>query len=413
MGLRAAKLCTSRLSVQLRQTTVTRETKIKALIGYLVLSAASVRGIPFLKPWGADLFNILAYQNCSGTRNPYLMSGGMCGDPFGRPMVYPPLLLHSFAWIRGMPLEDAMYIWTAASVVMLAASLYAWTRLAEHRRPEKAAWDAVLFSGLLLIQYPLVFLIERGGTDVPPVLLWTISAVLFCSGELLLSGVFAGLASAFKLYPIFPSLILGIALLVSGAWTWRVWRLRGVRFGVGWVAAFAGVHAYYFEESNVYFTMTLPAFSRVLSSPFAYAHSIYAFAGAERTLYPRLILLLFFLLFCWSASSSIRARPGGTFAALLAMSTYFGGTTYDYNLVTVYPLLLWCFLEARRTGRFTTLWVGAVAMLGDRELWASGLWTVFTPQSHLALQMAWLMMVAIDLARSNEPEHPIGLREAA
>lgn len=381
---------------------MTRDSKIKALFVFLVLSASSARGIPFLTPWGVDLANVLAYQNCTGTRNPYLISGYMCGDPFGRALVYPPLLLHSFAWLRDTPLETAMYRWTIVSCALLLGSLYLWKWLA---RPVRVAtWQVAVFCGLLLLQYPMVFLLERGGTDVPPVLLWTLAAATFAGGELMLSGVFAGLAAAFKLYPAIPALVIGIALLLRQPWSWRIWETPAGRFGFGCLGTFLAVNACFGDESKVYFLATLPAWSPVLSSPFAYAHSIYAFAGAEHTLYPKCVLLLLTALWCWSASRSIATRPVGTFAGVLAISTYFAGTTYDYNLVTTYPLLLWCFLEACRSDRWATVALGLVAIAGDRLVFSTNLFNYFNPPNHLALELAWLLVAAIDLARPNADE---------
>src|ERR1700759_920187 len=136
--------------------------KLKALFAYLVVCMGSARGIPFAKPWGTDLHNLHIYTLCAANRNPYLISGKDCGYIYQRILVYPPLLFRSFFWPRGLPLETAMYYWCSAILFMLAVSFWCWLRLAKAR----PSWDVLLFCGLLTFQYPTMFLLERGGTDM-------------------------------------------------------------------------------------------------------------------------------------------------------------------------------------------------------------------------------------------------------
>jgi Glycosyltransferase family 87 len=384
---------------------LTRDTKLKALFAFLAVSSASVRGVPFLQPWGVDLHNIYVYQRCAVGQNAYLIPGKTCGDVFGRDMFYPPLLFRSFFWLRYFDIETAMRLWTALALLMLALSFAIWLRIAKRYTHSVPTWETTLFCALLSIQFPVAFLIERGGTDTVPVLLWSLASYCLCRRSLTFAGVLAGIATAYKLYPVVPTVILSVALLSSAFRSTAFKRLDFLRFGASALAAFGFCNAVFYHEARVYFGVTLPNFSDQRTPIATCMHSIVSVAGTAHTLYPKLVLLLFFALFCWSAALAISARPALTSAAVLAMSTFFAGTSWDYNLVTTYPLLLLLFIEARRTDRWLGVSLGSLAIVGERELFASGLFpSLQNPIFHLALQFAWLIGVAVELVQITQPE---------
>jgi hypothetical protein len=92
----------------------------------------------------------------------------------------------------------------------------------------------------------------------------------------------------------------------------------------------------------------------------------------------------------------MRARPQLCFAGALAISTYCARTSYDYNLLTAYPLLLVLFVDvARRNLRsveagWALLGLGILGVAGDRHLFLSGSYA----QVHIGVQLAWLLLVA-------------------
>jgi hypothetical protein len=278
-------------------------------------------------------------------------------------------------------------------------AFYLWQRVANPRVPIGRGWEIAVFCGLLLLQYPMIFLLERGGTDVPPLFLWTLAALAFTADELVLCGVLAGIAGAYKLYPMIPASIIGFALVRRDYRNWRVWQTGYARFGVGLCATFGIINWFYRDEARVYFKLRLPKFAAEFSAAATFGHSLVSYAGADHDLYPKFVLLLFFALWCFSAARAIALRPLLTFAATLAMSSYFAGTSYDYNLITTYPLLLLLFIEAQRTDRWSTLVFGLFAIVGERELFNSSVLNLFNPPIHLSLQFAWLVVVAVDLAR--------------
>jgi hypothetical protein len=387
---------------------LTRNGKLKVLFAYLVVSAASVRSLPLLSPWGADLQNLHAYQRCFHGGDPYLITGEACGDAWGRELVYPPLLFHSFIWLRNLTLESAMHVWTSLTVLVFACAYYAWSRLSGRGAEAEDRWDVVVFCALLTLQAPLIFLLERGGTDGVPVFFWTVAAYLFCRRKLGLAGAAAGIAAAYKLYPAIPCVVVTWALLVGG---WRTARFRKtdfVRFGGGALAAFVALNALFLRDARTYFGVELPKFVTVMREKIAWNHSLISFAGADHALYAKLVLLLLLVLWCWSAGRSLFERPALTLAGALAMSTFFAATSWDYNLVTTFPFLLMLFLEARRTDRWGTLAFGLVAIVGDRTLFSGEVPPLgfLNPTMHLALELAWLVVAAVEVARPGEVARP-------
>jgi hypothetical protein len=388
-------------------SSLTRDTKVQALFVYLAVSAASVRGVPVLRPWGVDLQNLHVYQRCAVGQNPYLIPGKVCGDLFARELVYPPLLFHSFFWLRYLDLETATRVWTALALLMLATSFALWLRIAKRSALTVPTWESVVFCGLLSLQFPVAFMVERGGTDIVPVFLWSLAAYFVCRRSLAIGGAIAGIATAFKLYPLLPTLLVSVALLLSAFRSTAFKRLDFLRFGASALAAFAFGNLLFYSHALTYFRVELPRFSDAYTWVTTGMHSIISAAGTEHTLYPKLVLSLLFALFGWSATRAIASRPALTLAAVLAVSTYFAATSYDYNLVTTYPLLVLLFIEARRSDRWLCVWLGSVAILGDRELFSG----VLVPQLqnatvHLALEFAWLIVVAVELVQISTPNTP-------
>ncbi|MDP9037132.1 MAG: DUF2029 domain-containing protein, partial [Myxococcota bacterium] len=219
-----------------------RRSKFQLLVGFLVVCAASVQSLPLLQPWGADLHNLHVYQKCAGDHSPYPIDGPACGDLWGRPMIYPPLLYHSFRWLRSLTLETAMRIWTTFVFVAFVGIMFVWTRRIA-RRPTAAKDDAevAIFCALLLLQYPFIFTLERGGTDIGALLFFTLGAYAFTRFGPVWAGCAVGLAAAYKLYPAIAVAVLFVALALTevgpalaaprrGAWR-RFGAAASLRFG--------------------------------------------------------------------------------------------------------------------------------------------------------------------------------------
>lgn len=391
---------------------LSRRAFLFALFLFLVVSVASVASIPFLRPWGADFHTVLVYQQCGRGDDPYALSPKACGEMWNRGFVYPPVLFHSFFWLRWLNLERAMWVWSLFTVVALGFVLYAWTRHVENERPGDADWEIWLFCILLLFEYPCVFALERGGTDLGAVVLWTGVAWLFAGNRLFLAGLCAGLAAAYKLYPGIGAAIVGVALVLSSLRQGWPSRKQALLFGGGAVGAFVVSNAAFPHEAMIYFKEVLPPFAAARAATSVYAHSIPSFCAGHDGFANALSLALA-ALWVWACKRGLSRDPAMSLAGALAVSTYFAGTSYDYNSITAYPLLLLLFLRARRAKHRVLLGLGLIAIVGPRQWFDAPDAHVMTPLFHLALQVAWLVLVAVDLGGPPAQDAPPAQRAGA
>jgi hypothetical protein len=379
--------------------TLTNAVKTRVVFLYMLVSIASIASIPILRPWGADLHNLQIFHECARGRSPYDISGPACGDLWRRPMIYPPLMYHSFGWTRGLTLERAMHIWITITFVGFAAILVLWTRGIARERRSDSDWEIWLFIGLLLFQYPFVFTMERGGTDIGAVLGWTLAAYFFTKRWITAAGAMAGLAVAYKLYPIFPCVVISIALLVAAFRSKEFGRLDFLKFGGASAATFIGSNLLFYSEAKPYFTRVLPEFADSLGhGGGVFTHSIPTFVGADYRLFARLLGMLVVVPWIWASPRALAKRGDLVMAGVLAMSTFMAGTSWDYNLVTMYPLFVVLFVRARKTGRFALLGLGLLAVIGERNLFNAPDARFLTPAVHLMLQIAFVIGAAITAA---------------
>jgi hypothetical protein len=360
-------------------------------IGLLVVSIASVRTIPFLELWGADLQNLHAFHHCAMRDDPYRATGAMCQDSLGRDMFYPPLLYWSFAWTRLVSFRAAIVVWDIAIALIMFFLARAWIG--------PASRAATAFWLLLLAQFPLLFAIERGNNDVLVVLVWSVAFVLFSRGFVVLSGVLAGTCVALKLYPAFAVAVLAVGLLRFESLAGRRW----VQFVCGAGLALALAVVALPADTAMYLTQVLPRFQ-----PWDFV--IDPFSHPMPMLFPsqpavgHVVSASLLLLWLFVARRRVAIDPGPAFAGALAISTYFTSVSYDYNLLTVYPLL-WLLFDRSRDRPFGRSWallmLGLVAIVVDRGLFEGPV----LARVHVLLQVAWLALTALHFLR-DENQRP-------
>lgn len=328
----------------------------------LALGLISYHRIPvFDRFWMLDFHNVFQFQHCVADtgRSPYLLTGAECGDVTQRSFIYPPLLFTLFHWLRWIDsFGIATRLWAAGMVAIIIAVGAGWIWSAT-RRPHFRR-ERLVLSGVwvfLLIQVPFVFALERGSNDVVPLAMWTAAALLFVIDRPLLSGIFAGLAVVAKAYPAFGLLALAPALLTLGRRGWRF--IAGVAVG----AIVPSVVLW--NETWLWLTeKSAELTSRYLASPLTpYSHSLHALPGPDLVS----ILVGAALLAAWiyAALMALRIQPGMVFAGSLAISTFYSRIAWDYNLITVYPLLVLVFWRALRdrSATWAGLWAGLVLVL--------------------------------------------------
>jgi hypothetical protein len=372
----------------------------------LLISIPAYRLIPgWGNPWGLDLRNVYVFHACAGRDDPYLSTGAQCGDPFGRAMPYPPLMYWALVWMRWVSLPAARVIWACFIASVLVWTAVAWSR-AEPPAPRRGSWLPVLFGVLLITQFPAVFAIERGNNDTFVVLLWTAAVALFVRERRLLAGCAAGLAAAAKLYPG-----VGCAVILAGA---AGVALRGrrepgrrraaIQLAAGLLVAPAAVTLALWTQTRHYVEKVLPAFAAHLPAESLHSHSVPATAGALAGAVSAVMVAAW----CVAAFLRLERAPLEIFAGALAVSTYVAGTSFDYNLVTVYPLLVVLFARAFTTtagespsgmsagqARWAPLVSFAVLVLGLTSVTVHRGWFGQRATLHVALQIAWVVAGAL------------------
>jgi hypothetical protein len=378
-----------------------RNTKFLVLVGFLVISMASLRYMPLQQPLGLDLHNVVVYQKCATHRSPYLIDGRTCGDVYGRYMSYPPLLFHSFRWLRPLTLHEALRIWTRVSVLAMGLVLYIWARWMAPRVADRS-WETLIFGGLMLFQYPFVFEIERGQTDVVPVVLFTVGALWFTRKKYALSGAMVGLATAYKLYPVFACIVVTIGLFLAWLKSDRRGAANWLRFGASAVGGFVAANLPFLSDAKLYFLKVLPGVSRayIPATDWVYAHSYSSLAGPQYAAFSWAICAGFVALWGWAAGQAIlRDDAPLALAGGLAISTYFSAFAFDYALVTTYPLLMLLFLRARVTDRWGVFALGLFAIFGEHQIFSDPKADFLNPTTHVMVQLAFLAVAAVAVAR--------------
>ena len=186
----------------------------------LLLGAATGFDIPFYlisgpgfsDLFGLDLINVFVFHRCpEAGPDLYAVPGHICGDPEGRPMLYPPLLFFLFGWTQFFSFPTVLYIWTAFSVTMyfLGGSFLLRSLPGSATGSKKLFW---FFWVALAIQFPMLFSLERASNDSFVFVLMLVSLFCYSQNKWGWLGFLLVTMTAYKLYPVFVFVMVGASL---------------------------------------------------------------------------------------------------------------------------------------------------------------------------------------------------------
>ncbi len=364
-----------------------------------ILSVSSYKLIPFGDPDGLDFHNIYAYSTCDKElkekydNNIYLAGGQDCHDAMGREFVYPPLLFHSAKWVgKFETFESARIAWRMFIILGTFLSIFIWLGSFSN------FLKTLPFTALLFVQFPMLFALERGNNDILVLLSWTFSYFFFSKKKYFLSGVLASICVLMKVYPLFAfSIIYGGLILscvreavISGDDTRKVVLKK---FSVG--ALLSGLlililfkdlwYSWYLRVSH------FSDFEMVVSH---LNHSVQYFLKAK--IFGKITFLVMMGVWTLHFIYTKRDKRVVTFAGALAVTTYYSAVSYDYNQITIYPLILLTILALFNNFEWSRYWILVGVLCGvilHRGLffWGDGLGFKF----HMFLQVFFICMLAL------------------
>ena len=183
----------------------------------------------------------------------------------------------------------------------------------------------------LMVQYPFIFALERSNNDVIPLALWTVTAVMFVGHRYAFSGGFAGLAIALKVYPL-----VAVAGVVIGMARSR--RTELVLYCTGVLGGALLASVLWWHDTLHYLAVVLPEFAALTPRLTVFSHPIRSLPLPPVVTMG--IAAVFFGSWAFASWRRLAQAPLIVLAGTLAISTYFSSTSWDYNLITAYPLLL-------------------------------------------------------------------------
>jgi hypothetical protein len=178
-----------------------------------------VPAYPFM--WLDYLHTHLAVAHLAQGGNPYLEQ---FGDPNAITYAYPPLMLALFCWTATVQIVPGAIIWTVLSLLMLLVG--ARSSMVSRKLLGLRELPLPLALGLVLLATPVVFMLERGNSDIIVVFMIALAAMALRGGrgwgQDLLIALCIGVATWTKVYP---------AVLVVGLLPLRRYRAAAVSAG--------------------------------------------------------------------------------------------------------------------------------------------------------------------------------------
>jgi hypothetical protein len=275
--------------------------------------------------YGSDLSMQYLYNNCTSlsanAANLYQLTGAMCNDLHNAYYAYPTLIFRFFSFSKLFSNFQTFYFLWAALITMTILSIpYGWLK--------KPKWGYYILAILALIQAPTYYAIERGGTDITFLLSWMAATYFGLKNKWVPAGIFMAIAALFKLYPVMAimPILLGLFFLDK-----KKFFICGFSIAIT-VAVF---FAFDWHLWKTFVFEILPHETKFHIGTNAIGHSL---IGP----FPKIFVYPLMFCFWYYYAKVFKTHSKLAFAAVLAMSTYFNGHSFDYNLITIFPFLFLC-----------------------------------------------------------------------
>lgn len=368
---------------------------VTALI--LIVSVHANKLIPFGPVDGLDFNNVYNYARCGKTLderfegNFYLANGTDCNDVMGRMFVYPPLLFYSANWVKIFDtFEGALIAWRIQIIIGMFVCISIWTGKL------KSFLMSVPLLILLMFQYPAVFALERGNNDILVFITWTLGYFFYRRQQLKLSGIFTASSVLMKIYPMFAFFIILCGQVRNYLFreSASIKDRKSLHFivssfltGVVILIAFKDLwYSFYLRVSHF-------AGSRMVLSELNHSIQYLTDVKLINTILFLACLGLWVLHYFYTSEK----ERVNTFAGALAISTYYSATSYDYNLINSYPLIILAFLrmmDLKTSNSFLIFFGMVVSTCGHKYLFMWGNSTGFVLR--ILLQLVFICWYAID-----------------
>jgi Glycosyltransferase family 87 len=375
----------------------------------LIIGMPAYIGIPFYTWRGLDFYYWWIYHNCAGVNLssvPYPDTIGSinCGDPSNRPMLGAPPAYWAYSWLRFISFASAEKIWEG--LIVLSVSL---AMLIVYRRSElnfRKPISVLLFSALLMCQFSMQFQLERGNNDFLLLLFIMVAAVFFLENRNVLSGIAIGLAALSKPTGAVASIIFIGGLLYSPLSTRNVPKIKDyLKLAATVLLTVVLPLAASWSDSKYYLINILSYTANMRADLNYYFHHIQGVAPNSAATW---FGMSFILVLAWviAIARNIETNSLFGFSGALAICTYFGGSSADYSLITVFPLLLWMFLRAQTNQEWLILGVGLILLVVSQMIYAIFAYFRWTDLKELwsplrvILQFIWLTGVGVLAIRS-------------
>lgn len=304
------------------------------LLIFILLPMASYHLLPYMGIYGSDLSMQFFFHHCEKLQphaaNLFELAGDMCNDPRNTHYAYPVLIFRFFSFLKYFDSFQPFYIlWSSLIALTLLFQPFFWLQ-----KYKKTSMLLIYFiAGILsLIQAPSYFAIERGGTDIVFLIPWMIAAYFGIKNKWFLSGIFMSLAALLKVYPAMAIMPIMLGLLFE-----EKSKTHFIKCAAAGIITAAIIVALDLELWKTFILTVIPYETKFTIGTNAIGHSL---IGPFSKIFVYPVMIMFWWLF--AQLFALKNYKKLAFAGTLALSTYFNGHSFDYNLITFFPFFYLC-----------------------------------------------------------------------